>query len=260
MAPFDDFIHISTAAGAGRSSSADYGVNSDYYDNAKGKRWSTEAFLVDSMRTNHPKHHITITPSYFLDLLGFGKASPDVTYFPHGDPGDVMALRQYIPPARRYNDENGGQFVQQIQFGCYDYVFKGQAFLVYIAEGSDGGMMKNAFNYILVEDLNLEGKEAAQKKADELIAAASSWAQELHDEVLVFDQGFWQKNRELWQNIQKSNWDDVILEKGKKEAIIEDVIGFFNAEEKYKEFNVPWKVSFSNRLWTNSANTAFREE
>lgn len=105
--------------------------------------------------------------------------------------------------------------------------------------------MKNVFNYILVEDVDAEGKEVAQKKADELIAAASSWAQELHDEVLVFDQGFWQKNRDLWQNVQKSNWEDVILEKGKKEAIIEDVIGFFNAEEKYKEFNVPWKVGLS---------------
>lgn len=34
----------------------------------------------------------------------------------------------------------------------------------------------------------------------------------------------------------------MILEKSKKEAIIEDVIGFFNAEEKYQEFGVPWKV------------------
>jgi hypothetical protein len=59
----------------------------------------------------------------------------------------------------------------------------------------------------------------------------------------VFDQGFWQKNRELWQNIQKSNWEDVILEKGKKEAIIEDVIGFFDSESRYSEFGVPWKVS-----------------
>jgi transitional endoplasmic reticulum ATPase len=52
----------------------------------------------------------------------------------------------------------------------------------------------------------------------------------------------WQKNSELWQNVQKSNWEDVILEKSKKDAIIEDVIGFFNGEKKYQEFGVPWKV------------------
>lgn len=248
MPPFDDFIHISTgpSPGPGAASSADSGVPSDYYDNAKGKRWSTEAMLVDSMRQNHPKHHITITPAYFVDLIGFGNASDDVTYFPHGNPANVMAVRQFIPPARRYNDENGGSFVQLIQFGCYNYVYKGQAYLVYIADGADGGMMKQSFTYILVEDLNMEGKAVAQKKADELLAAASKWAQELHDEVLVFDQGFWQKNKELWQNIQKSNWDDVILEKSKKAAIIEDVTGFFNSEEKYQEFGVPWKVGLSS--------------
>lgn len=52
-------------------------------------------------------------------------------------------------------------------------------------------MMKTAFTYILVEDLRMEGKAVAQKKADELIAAATSWSQELHDEVLTFDGGFW---------------------------------------------------------------------
>ena len=82
----------------------------------------------------------------------------------------------------------------------------------------------------------------SQNKADDLIAAAASWTQELHDEVLVFDQGYWQKNKELWQNVQKASWDDVILKKARKEAIIEEVMGFFSAEEKYKEFNVPWKV------------------
>ena len=68
------------------------------------------------------------------------------------------------------------------------------------------------------------------------------WQMELHGEVLVFDQGYWSPNKELWENVQKSNWADVILEKEKKETIIEDVIGFFDAEDRYAEFGVPWKV------------------
>jgi len=31
------------------------------------------------------------------------------------------------------------------------------------------------------------------------------------------------------------------LEREKKESIIDDVIGFFNAESRYSEFGVPWK-------------------
>lgn len=59
--------------------------------------------------------------------------------------------------------------------------------------------------------------------------------------MLIRCRGFWQKNKELWENIQKSNWEDVILEQERKEAMIEDVIGFFDAEARYAEFNVPWK-------------------
>lgn len=124
MPPFDDFIHISTdpLAVPSSSSSADHGVPSDYYSNATGKRWSTEAMLVDSLQRHHPKHHINVTSDYALDLMGFGDASDDVSYYPHGNPDDALVRRQFIPPARRYNDENGGFFAHAIQFGCYDYI------------------------------------------------------------------------------------------------------------------------------------------
>lgn len=61
---------------------------------------------------------------------------------------------------------------------------------------------------------------SAEQKADELISGQARFAEELHGEVLVFDQGYWQKSRELYQNIQKANWEDVILAKERKKAII----------------------------------------
>jgi transitional endoplasmic reticulum ATPase len=245
---FDDFVHISGPAesAAPRTSlqpNWQPGVPNDFLENTKGARLFTEGLIVDSIRRHHPKYHLTVTPGYTCDLLGFANAQDDVTYFPHGNPTENLVERQFIPPARRYNDEAGGSFNSGVVFGCYDYIFKGKPFLVYIVEGSDGGFGKTRYNYILVEGLPSDlGQEVAQKQTDELIAAASKWALELHDEVLIFDSGMWQKNRELWQNIQKSNWEDVILEKSKKDAIIDDVTGFFNKEKRYQEFGVPWKA------------------
>ena len=57
------------------------------------------------------------------------------------------------------------------------------------------------------------------------------YSQECHEEVLVFDQGYWQKNKELYQNIQKSNWEDVILGKERKKAIISKL--FFSIAQKH---------------------------
>jgi transitional endoplasmic reticulum ATPase len=245
MPPLDDFIHISTGSGAGVGASTSrptWNVSGEFFNSTKGERPWTEGLIVDSLRSHHPKHHLTVVPAFICDLLAFANARDDVTYFSHGDPAEALMERQFMPPARRYGDKTGGAFADRVVFGCYDYVFKDNIFLVYIVEGSDTLLSKTKVNYILVEDLKQDNKAAAQRQTDELIAECTKWGQELHNEVLVFDQGFWQKSPELWQNIRNSNWEDVILEEGKKKAIVDDVLGFFDGAERYKEFGVPWKA------------------
>lgn len=244
MPPFDDFVHISTgprqASGSGKPAP---GVAGDFLENTKGERLFTEGVIADSIRRFHPKHHLSVIPSYNgiygCDLLAYGQAHDDVKVFPHDGVG--LKERIFVPPTRRYNDEDGGAFVDKVIFGTFDYIFKGTQFLLYVIEGTDGAYSKPKYNYLLVEG-DLGVKPSVQALSDELIHTATAWSQELHGEVLVFDQGFWQKNTELWKNIQKAEWEDVILDAEKKDALIEDVIGFFDAEDRYAEFNVPWKV------------------
>ncbi|PMD64044.1 P-loop containing nucleoside triphosphate hydrolase protein [Hyaloscypha bicolor E] len=235
----DEFVHVSTGHGGGPNPYSS--VSEDFFNNTKGDRQYTEGYITASIRQKHPKYHLTISTGYNLNLLGFADSRADATYTPHIDAKETLVERQFMPPARRYNDELGGAFVDKVVFACYDYTFKGNQFLVYIVDGHDGPYHPPPYHYILTEDSKEDNQASAQKKTDELLAEASKWSQDLHGEVYVFDQGFWQKNRELWQNIQKSNWEDVILEKEKKEAIIEDVIGFFDSESRYSEFGVPWK-------------------
>lgn len=53
--------------------------------------------------------------------------------------------------------------------------------------------------------------EGPKGPAQALLRAAGAWSYELHDEIWVFNNGFWQKNAGLWVEVQKANWDDVIL-------------------------------------------------
>jgi hypothetical protein len=39
---------------------------------------------------------------------------------------------------------------------------------------------------------------------------AGRWSAELHDEVWVFDGGYWQKSSELWESVHTSSWDNVM--------------------------------------------------
>ncbi len=80
------------------------------------------------------------------------------------------------------------------------------------------------------------------------LASVGSWAAQLHEEILVFNQGFWQKDHELWEEVQKASWKDVILREDFKVAIQNDVSKFFDSEAVYKDLAVPWKVRTRSML------------
>jgi transitional endoplasmic reticulum ATPase len=84
--------------------------------------------------------------------------------------------------------------------------------------------------------------QGSEEPARELILSAGIWANTLHDEILVFNQGFWYKDPRLWQELQKADWKDVILDHEFKEEIRKDIYGFFRSEQVYKELSIPWKV------------------
>lgn len=68
--------------------------------------------------------------------------------------------------------------------------------------------------------------DGPEQPSRHLLMAAGLWAAELHDEILVFDQGFWNKSAALWEEIQKADWKDVILEKERKDSMHKDMSGF----------------------------------
>ena len=82
---------------------------------------------------------------------------------------------------------------------------------------------------------------ADQHTIDELMLAASRFAEDIHDRVLLFDRGYWQLSAELYRSVQNSNWDDVILEPDMKASIKGEVVKFFDSREKYERLKVPWK-------------------
>lgn len=75
-----------------------------------------------------------------------------------------------------------------------------------------------------------------------MLLAAGVFAEQLHNEIWVFNQGYWDKDAGLWVEIQKASWEDVILEEDFKDAVKKDVYGFFDSEKLYKEYSLPWKV------------------
>ena len=89
--------------------------------------------------------------------------------------------------------------------------------------------------------------DAARCKA--LLEAAGAWQSQLHEEILFFDDGHWQKSHELWVEVQKARWEEVILKQEFKDHVMDDVEGFFRSEDLYKSLSVPWKVRSPSAIW-----------
>ena len=84
--------------------------------------------------------------------------------------------------------------------------------------------------------------EGPEHPANDLLLTAGVYQDQLHNEIWVFNQGYWNKDAGLWQDVQKADWADVILEDVFKTALQKDVYGFFSSESTYKKLSLPWKV------------------
>jgi transitional endoplasmic reticulum ATPase len=86
--------------------------------------------------------------------------------------------------------------------------------------------------------------EGPEEPSRSLLLAVGVWHDALHNEIFVFNQGYWQKDAALYREIQKADWNDIILDETFKSALQKDVDGFFTSESVYHELSIPWKVSF----------------
>ena len=211
-------------------------VFEDYRKHNDGLQISTETAIVSSLRGRYPDWTVTVTPGSngILALARAGQAKAELDT----KTDSMSAWRLHIPPSQRSSEEEG-KMTDKVLFGKFDYEWKGNVFIVYTATFQQGfNQVKN--NYIL-HKRDHELVDGRCKITDELIAAATKWQNNVHDEVLVFDQERWTKNKELWDSVQNASWDDAIMDKDMKETLVNDVEGFFDCRDDYKEFSVPWK-------------------
>ncbi|KAH6042018.1 hypothetical protein HBI54_139980 [Parastagonospora nodorum] len=210
----------------------------EYFHHSSAQRVNTDVVLVEALRKQYPHLELVVVPVGVTNLLayasaGFAKATPledavrDPVY------GVGLKHRSYVPPFRRF-DSGPGVFVDNVTFGKFLYKWKDQEAIVYIADGRDGVSSYPAprNHYILTTN---------EHKVDELLKLASLWGSQLHNEVWVYDQGYWQKSAELYNAVQKADWQNVILDEDMKKALVADVENFFDGQKTYTDLKVPWK-------------------
>lgn len=207
-------------------------IYQEFYHNSRGQRINSDPIIVEALGKKYPQLHLTITPVYNCSILGYASSGQAraVPYDADDELSQTLKWTCYSAPARRLDGLQGYVF-DEIKFGKYLYTWKDHEYLLYVVEDGIGDYTQY-MSYLL---------GSSKESAEALLKVAGQYHNELHDEVLVFDGGRWQKSRELWQSVQGSLWENVILDPAMKKAIIGVVDTFFNSREKYQKLKVPWK-------------------
>jgi hypothetical protein len=193
---------------------------------------NTDAVILEAIRAEYPQLHVTCIPQSNCDFLKFATAGHAVAT-PIDEEHDRHKWITYQPPDKQF-DGGSGSLIQSVLSGKYLLVWQGEQYTMYVIDGRDG---MTAYPQVTMQYIVSVAPDTSEK----LLMAAGVWANELHDEIWVFDQGYWRKNSELWDSIQQASWDDIILEESMKEAIVDDVVDFFGNRDTYQRLGVPWK-------------------
>jgi hypothetical protein len=72
-------------------------------------------------------------------------------------------------------------------------------------------------------------------------ADVCEWNEQIREEVLVFEEGYWAKSPELFRAIKGATFDNLVLRGTLKQDIQDDLANFFRSQKTYLEYGVLWK-------------------
>lgn len=81
----------------------------------------------------------------------------------------------------------------------------------------------------------------SQELAEDFLGAVCEWSCEVRGEILVYQHGYFDKDKDLYQEIKNATFDNLILRDSLKEEIKSDFTQFFNSREIYQRYGIPWR-------------------
>ena len=194
----------------------------DYEELYDNHAYEPVTFITKALRRQYPELCLTVTNAYSPALLQFAAAGHAVAEL-DTTTDSIQRFRGYYPgDSRRGVPE---QLVEGRTFAKYHYRWGNEDFIVYIIQT---GMAY--LNYILKEPNEGETVMSNSSWTSALMMAVGRWQYPEDDEYVYVYDGYWQASKELWKQVQKAEWKDVILNEDMKETLVDLMKKFFDSE------------------------------
>ena len=123
-------------------------------------------------------------------------------------------------------------------FARYKYRWRHLDFILYILPAFYGSVHQ----FILFPPDSDETVVSNSKATDALLLAVGQAQYPFSREYIYVFDNYWYRDNKLYHEVQKTSWDDVILDPDMKNTISHTIEAFFENERNYVDFGVPWKV------------------
>ncbi|KAH7887583.1 P-loop containing nucleoside triphosphate hydrolase protein [Phlebopus sp. FC_14] len=194
---------------------------------ASAKHVNPELTASDVLHKLYPGHSLVISDDTRINPLALPGVQVETIS------SNVVTNTRFASIPRRVGGDVPGALVESIIFGAFKLTWKTHDFIVHVMKVPVGQMGLRTVYFIL--------RAGTEELARQLLLSAGLFQDQLHDEIWVYNQGFWDKDKGLWIEIQNSSWDDVVMKDVAKAALQNDIYGFFKSEMVYKKLALPWK-------------------
>lgn len=204
-----------------------------------------EHLIMSKLRTLHPfSHHVPVEDCSF-QLSAFLKAKDIAFVIKDTDSPD--APQEFF--AWNHAPKEQAVLYSTLQSGVLEFEWEGVGFLVYkFGWQSNIGQRKALYDFVFGDkrkgtstSSDKDGGEEETTEGEKLVTEVYKWQTSLKDEMWVFQDGAWQKDKEMWKSIQACSWDDLVLEGQFQQGLVRDTETFFSSKEIYQSLGITWK-------------------
>ncbi|HET7113535.1 MAG TPA: ATP-binding protein [Pyrinomonadaceae bacterium] len=169
----------------------------------------------------HPEKTILAGNSWYFDLDSFVRA----------EKCSVMEQKSVFHHVKTEWMGIGKEQRQRIENAWLNVLWKGQLLDVILITWAED-CYRRRHHWIVADE---------KKLAEDFFDTVCEWSCEVRGEILVYHDGYFEKNKELFESIKNSTFDNLVLPQPLKDEIQNDFAQFFESRAAYEQYGIPWK-------------------
>ena len=155
----------------------------------------------------------------------------DLQAFVRGEQCSVIEEKSVFHHVKVECEGVGKKLKPEIENSWLNVLWQGQLLDVVFITWADG-YYRHPHHWIIADEREL---------AEDFFHAVCEWSCEVRGEILVYHDGYFKKDKQLFDSIKNATFDNLVLPDSLKQQIQNEFRQFFDSRELYERYNIPWK-------------------